>query len=194
MVIPAGYAQANILFGGSSLPTNAEVTMGLNVGTFAGDPTDAANAIIAGIATSALEDLWAITVQLTGVRVKFGPDETGPTGEASAAVDGDAGGAASPPNVALLVQKVTSLGGRAGRGRQYWPGFPETQVDGAGNIDGSFLAVAQGVFDDWHAKLITDDLEPVLLHGADSPISLPTAITSLVVAPVIATQRRRLRR
>lgn len=194
MIIPDGFAQVNLVFSGSGMPTGGEVTQGINVQAFAGNPTECAETIAAGILTSAIEDLWVAQVTLAEVRVKFGPNATGPSGVATMGEAGDAGGTGWTPNTSMLVQKVTALGGRAGRGRSYWPGVPEAMVDVAGALDTTFQATAQGVFDDWLAKLAADDLNAVVLHGAGSPISLPTAIQAFVVAPIVATQRRRLRR
>lgn len=194
MIIPAGYAQANLVFTGASVPSGAEMTIGLNVGTFGSGPSVAAIQVQDAILDNNVEDSWCASMTLSEVRVKYGPNETGPSGVATVGEAGDAGGVSVPPNCAVLIQKVTALGGRAGRGRMYMPGFPESLVDSSGALDTSFESTIQGVWTAFLGQLNSSDLEPVLLHAEGSPITLPTPIIELVIAPQIATQRRRLRR
>lgn len=194
MIIPEGAAQANFVYSGTSSPTGAEWTLGINVLNFAGTPEELAEVLITNYLTSAMEDLHVASSTLSKVTVKYGPNETGPSGEAAAGDTGDAGGSGVSPGVAMLVQKVTAAGGRAGRGRLYFPGLSESVVDQSGVLDTTYRSTAQGVFDDFHGKLIADDTPPLLLHAAGSPLSTPTAITAFVVAPQSATQRRRNRR
>lgn len=191
-IIPAGYAQLNIVFGGTQNPNGAQITLGLNVGTYSNPPSiaaeDATDAFL-----QVLVNLNASTSVIEG-RVKFGPTETGPSGLQGYSSNGGDGGAAAAPNGAYLVHKVTALGGRAGRGRMYLPGPSEADVGGDGSIDATFLSALQTDLDAWHTDLVALDLEPVLLHDAGSPITLPTAITSFQADSTLATQRRRLRR
>lgn len=135
----------------------------------------------------------------------------------------DGGGNTSlgmPPNVAYLVEKRTSLGGRRGVGRMYVPGVPETNVDDAGNIVGTSLSGINTQLTEMLAGLLGAAtgsytglaVTPVLLHSNSStttrttaPGSVtitrtegaaggsPTPITQLQLDPKVATQRRRLR-
>lgn len=194
MEIPAGYAQANFVFAGASVPTGAEVTLGLNVGTYGGTATDAAGDVNGAWDTANINTLQVITCELVRVVVKFGPTATGPTGINTNVVSGTDASPGTPANFSYLVHKVTAFGGRAGRGRMYIPGVDETQVNDAGDIDSTLtdaMTTAMGVFRD---ELNTADLEPVLLHGEDSPITLPSPITAFVCDGVGGTQRRRMRR
>lgn len=103
-----------------------------------------------------------------------------------------------PQNTAFLVHKRTAQGGRTGRGRFYWPGVAESDVDSVGTILpatvtanntnlATFLAAVKG-----SAEID----EMVLLHdsnGAGASMgSFP--ITLLQMDTRAATQRRRMRR
>lgn len=110
---------------------------------------------------------------------------------------GAASGTYLPQNTAVLVQKRSALGGRKNRGRMYVPFCAsEGSVDNVGNIDSTDLGVLQGLADDFLASLLDADPGPalpmVILHSVSS--ETPTTVTELRVDPVIATQRRRLRR
>lgn len=105
-----------------------------------------------------------------------------------------------PPNCALLVTKRTALLGRRYRGRMFFPGgyLPESEVSSAGIIDPAVLSGHAVTLDEWLQDL-EDSLNPMyLLHqfDPDDPEStpvLPTKVTQLQAAPLIATQRNRMR-
>lgn len=109
----------------------------------------------------------------------------------------DSVGAASAtvvtPNVAVLVRKVTSLGGATNRGRFYLPAWKltEANVDNAGIIATTALNSIQSQLTAWLAALVTAGLDMVLLHT--DPLETPTPVTGLSIQSVIATQRRRVR-
>ena len=134
MIIPDGTAQANLLFTGSGVPTGAQITLGLSVDTFVGTPTDAAAVVIDAWDDSNIENQLVNQVALTGVLVKFGPNATGPAAQVSANIPGASTQDGVTPNVSVLVQKNTGLGGRSGRGRFYIPGLPESTVLSSGII------------------------------------------------------------
>lgn len=128
-------------------------------------------------------------------------------------------GAGYPPNVAIVVEKITSRAGRRGRGRMFIPGVPESNADDNGllgtnatawnNQGTSFLntlAAAAG------GSAVGSPVVPLLFHGPTSVTTVttgpgirtvtttegaagpdPDVITGLVVDPKLATQRRRLR-
>jgi hypothetical protein len=195
MEIPSGYGQANFLFEGASLPYGAQTTIGFEVGVgFAGDPTDAAHEFFDAYGANSVYSSIAQGVNLVGVSVKFGPSATGPSGIWTDTWNGTATGGAAAPNTAWLVRKVTALGGHAGRGRMYWPGVPEEEVDDAGTIASGTRGTFEGKIGDMFAALVLEDLNPVLFHGPQSPVSAPTLITGYAVDSRVATQRRRLRR
>ena len=191
-VIPSGFAQINWKFTGTSAPRGAEVTLGVNISSFAGSAADAAAAAITAYNDN-VDPITPATVTLASVLVKFGPNATGPSAEVPSGNAGSGGGASASPNVAWLVHKVTALGGRAGRGRMYWPGVQESEVDPSGTLSSAFVTGAQTAMDGFLADLGTALLIPVVLHSETSPLSAPTTITELTVDGVAATQRRRMR-
>lgn len=194
MIIPTGYAQANFRYTGSSSPHGAEWTLGLDVGGVAGDPDDVAQLLYSNYDTSGIQGVLTIGWSLVEVYVKFGPQETGPSGSKFGGLPGDSTSDAVEPNTALLVHKNTAFGGRAGRGRAYLPGFSDTSVLDNGSIIPATLDAVNGFLTTFRNKIITDDLIPVVLHGPGSPLTTPTPIVSLTADSRVATQRRRLRR
>lgn len=100
------------------------------------------------------------------------------------------------PNVAVIVKKVTSLGGREGRGRFFMPPFliDEGDVTPRGMIDPTLLADIQARADEFYDQIVSNISPggPVLFHA--DPLVTPTVIDSFQVEPLVATQRRRLRR
>ncbi len=116
------------------------------------------------------------------------------TFEGAAGAVGGGTGDPSPPNLSVLVKKLTDRGGRRGRGRMYIPGPQEPWVNGAGQISTDGLEAYNGaltVFVDALAE-ISGIGEPVLLHTLETD-GLPNAITSWVLESMAATQRRRMR-
>lgn len=190
MIIPDGYAQANVRFTGAALPTGGECTFGLgDVG--ASSPIALGEIIFDAWNSSDIMGSFSTNVTMSSVYVKFGPNTTGPSAEYFGESDTGIGGAAAPPNVSVLVAKVTAAGGRKGRGRMFVPGFPEGLIDAGGIVNPTQLTSLQAAFDDFYDTITGLDFPLVLLHG-DS--TTPTTITSFVVQNLVATQRRRLRR
>lgn len=193
MIIPTNFAQINVIHTGSVVPTGAEWTLGVAHDGFVGDPNDVAQAFETILLDSTLYASVANDCDVTSVLVKFGPNDTGASGlePANEPGTGGTGGAAAP---AYLIHKNTALGGRAGRGRFFLPGIPETAIGPGGAIVGGALSAINAALASMHADLVGADLPPVLLHSAGSPISAPTTITSFSVDATAATQRRRQRR
>lgn len=194
MVIPAGFAQVNFIHTGSSVPTGAEWTLGISLPNTATDPAVVADDISAIWLASGLRGLMTTGVVLATILVKFGPDATGASAEETVNLSGNIGSPGIQPGTALLVKKLTLVGGRAGRGRLYFPGLPEGDVESDGRIGVDYLAAAQSAFSAFRVAMNTALLTPVVLHSALSPLSTPTPITQFSVQPLAATQRRRLRR
>lgn len=109
----------------------------------------------------------------------------------------EAGGASAygqpPPNVAVLVKKVTAAAGRQGRGRLYWPVIGDDFTNNVGILDSAVLADLQSAFTTFLGDLAGEDVAMYLLHGAGQPITDPTEVVQLLVDSKAATQRRRLR-
>lgn len=194
MIIPAGYAQANFRFTGVAVPEGAEITMGLNVGTFGSTPAAAAQECIDAWQTADMDAMQVVTCTLSSVLVKFGPAETGPSAEVGTNTPGTNPADGLPPNTAYLIQKQTALGGRAGRGRFFIPAIPENNVAETGLLVPTALANLTTRVNNFYAALVASDIEPVVLHGPTSPLVLPTPVTAFVTQAKVATQRRRLRR
>lgn len=194
MIIPTGYAQANFRFTGDALPTGAEITMGYDVTGFIGGPDDAAEGLALNWTSSEMFNFQCDSVALTSVLVKFGPIATGPSAIYPTTVTGFESGQSVAPNTSVLVRKTTALGGRAGRGRLFLPGIPEAKITESGAVDASWATSRQNDLNQWLLDDIADDLVPVVLHSAGSPITAPTPITVLLLDSIAATQRRRLRR
>lgn len=99
----------------------------------------------------------------------------------------------TPNNCALLVRKVTSRGGRRGRGRMFVPpcSISDANVDGVGVI-GTTQLVDQGTkAGNFKLALATNGVPMFLLHS--HPDDAPDEVTSLSVQQLMATQRKRMR-
>lgn len=190
-VIPAGFGQINIRLQNDANLNPAEVTLGFEIG--AGTPSVALCNDIYDDVVTRLMPFTSSDLALNSVSMKIGPTETGPSYEYIEVTEGGDAGLAVPANTALLVRKVTALGGRAGRGRLYWPGVRESRVDSGGNVDGTFVTDFQVGWTGLYNDLLVHVAALVVLHGPDSPLSTPTPIEQLILQSRCATQRRRMR-
>lgn len=189
LIIPAGWSQVTFLFGGTSLPEGAAMTLGIN---HPGDTaaTEIAQTVGDIFVAEVMPDMTDDVV-LQSVIAKKGPNATGQSAEVSF---GDAGGSTSAPTspaVALLIRKVTNFGGRSQRGRFFMPGLPEAAVAPNGLLEAGNQAGWQARYDALYTELDTIGYTPALFHSASSD---PTAIASFQVDAMVATQRRRQRR
>lgn len=199
-VIPPGYAEVRFVQKALGDPDPYICTLGVGVAEAGGDfeqaAVTAATAWVNNILPGQSSSLTLVQVDLL-----VGQDGGDPL--ITTSVQGVAGGTSSnmlPQNCAVLVQKRTGLAGRSNRGRFYIPLLArEAQVDQYGTIDSAERSDYQNSVNGFLGDLQSPELEfpalpPVILHnsrGADTPD--PTLITSMIVDPVIATQRRRLR-
>jgi hypothetical protein len=193
MIIPVGYAQVNFRFTSPDLPFGAEFT----IGTKWPDgiiPVDGAGHWSGAWGACGIMDLLDNDLTMAGVRVKLGPNATGPSAEIATSFTGNGGSQGATPNVALLIRKETSLGGHAGRGRFFVPGLPLTSFTNDGHVVSAARASMQDAMDEFYDQTAADDWVPVVLHNPGSPITTPTPITRYGVDDRVATQRRRLRR
>lgn len=191
MIIPAGYAQCNLRFIGEAVPLGAEVTFGVALGD--PEPTPAAAGLAVGSAwVSNILPYQSTLCILSQVRVKFGPNDTGPFAEVAFANAGASTGDAVSPQVSVLAEKTTLFGGRQGRGRMYIPGFPEAAIDSGGDLELANVTAMNDALADFLAALATADLAMSLLHGSGA--TPPYGVVALTVDPQVATQRRRNRR
>lgn len=191
MNIPPGFSQVNLKFTGTSVPRGAQLTFGVDNTADANTPAALAALVVTAYAGS-LQAVANDTLGLTGVRVKNGPNDTGPESTIGASVYGAQSASAESPQVALLVNKVTSLGGRANRGRWFLPAVRESYVDGSGIVDAGGGAAIQTKLNAFLAALVTADIPMVILHNNEE--LTPTPVTGLSLQNLASSQRRRLRR
>lgn len=191
LLIPEGFAQVTIPFHHSGLARDAVITYGAVSPD--GNPAEADAHLEAFSGNITMDS----EVTMGPVRLSVG---TG-SGEHLAVEGttdsiGTSSGARLPANSALLVRKLTSRGGRRGRGRVFIPWrLEEGQVDELGLIGSVQLAAMQSELDAWYDDLVSRDIEMVLLHSTgESTPGAPNAVTSLSAVALIGTQRRRLGR
>lgn len=189
--IPAGFAQCTLVITREGDPEPYNVTWGSAIG---GDPYT--------IPLSGWIDMFEILAPALGgnermlsVKVRQGPstDPDAPTAEFPLGIDGTDLAARLPPNVAILLRKVTALGGRKNRGRLYWPSCAESTVSDTGELVTSTQNAFNDIFEDWRNNWrgYLELGEHVILHNSETA---PTQIEGYVCQPLAATQRRRLRR
>jgi hypothetical protein len=192
LVVPLGFAQLIFRFQLAGDPEEMITTIGIDI---TGGPADTQvvaderrDQFLAAISASQMSGAYTfvgVTVRTWDGRVYE---------SLSGRVGTGGGGAQLPQNCAYLLKKVTASAGRRNRGRMYVPVFigAEGDVDNTGKITESVRLAIQDVFRPAFFKL-TD----VILHsqaGIGPAPGPPTPITALNLDPVIATQRRRMRR
>jgi hypothetical protein len=201
LAIPPGFAQCSIEIRNSGDPDPWYVTHGVDVSEAGGDYTAVGETVMSAFAAGWLTFLRT-TSRVTGVFLTIGSDGgnytlfvTPPT-----AIVGTSVVEKLPQNCAYLIQKVTERPGRSGKGRCFLPGIaPEGAVDDVGVISSGSITSGQSAANAWLAYLAGSGPGPttpmVLLHNEGVPGgTVPSPVTALRLAPVIATQRRRLRR
>ena len=102
---------------------------------------------------------------------------------------GSGGAQALPPNCALIVRKQTGLQGRANRGRHFVPGVPEADATSGGAVSSFVRDNALIWWEALYAAMEAGGFDPRIFHDSTGG---STAITQLVVAGVIGTQRPRM--
>lgn len=189
MIIPQGFAQVTAGFTGPGVPTGAACTFGI----LWGPPSDP-QASLTSIHTL-LQDFHFATatesVLLSSVEIKAGPNATGASIGASGATNGGQGNVNEQPNTAWLLKKRTSLGGRQGQGRCFWPGVPEGWAQNDGTITPSEVVDVQAAADTLLDGLLALAHPMYLLH---STATAPTEVIAFVVDARTSSQRNRLRR
>lgn len=200
VVIPQDYAQATLNFRHDDANRDMSVVLGLSaVGATAAE-------VFETVETAWFTELAPQTdtnVRLASVAVRIGPS-TGPFPGLSVEFTSNAAGTDSgsycPPNVGLLVRKFSVFGGRANRGRNFWPSMLETtDVDELGVISSLTVTSLQTAFTDFFGLLASGNggntalCPAVILHDEDSPADDPVLVSAVSVDSLVATQRRRLR-
>lgn len=190
MYIPVGYGIATYVFTSGFLPYGAVSTMGHSHALASGTPDEKAEELY-DLFVASVAGALNVAINVERVIFRQGPQDAGLVGEHVGTATGGDGGQMSPPNLCLLVEKHTDLGGRRGRGRMFLPGVSEPIVDGSGVIAGDYLSDVNGNLGLWQDSLETANLNPVLFHSTETA---PTPLTSMSLDPKAATQRRRMRR
>jgi len=134
------------------------------------------------------------SVRYVSTRLEVGNDGPPTIFESSAgAADGGSQFSESPFSNTVLISKKTGLGGRQYRGRLYMVGMvSDTNVDGSGNLDGTYRNSVQTIANAWLAALNGGNPGPMVLLHADDGVE-PTPVTQLLVRQRIGTQRRRIK-
>lgn len=203
-IIPPGYAELVIPHRHPLLARSALITMGIQLN----DVPDFAGVNFMQLAYT--DNVFAV---LGDSQVIVGPSyvRVGQDGGEALTVTGTATytgstgtSAAINAGQALLVHKLSSRGGRRGKGRMYVPWvIEEGNVDDVGRLAPSTLSGAQGVMDDFLTALnaVTEVDAMVLLHSPSgegvanpTPPGLPNVVNSLLVDAIVGSQRRRLGR
>lgn len=191
MFIPEGYGQINLIMSGDSAPTGAQCTFGFQIAGVGLSPEQAADAWGDAWQNNIMPNLSS-SLSFDAVLAKFGPNETGPFFLQSRTATGGGAAAGEAPMVAILAQKQTGFGGRAGRGRIFIPGIPAASVDTDGAVAGAVITALNDDLADLLLAVSVADVPAALLHN--DPGLEPYEITALTVASQAATQRRRNRR
>lgn len=188
-MIPLGFGQVNFRLGGNGLPNGGEVTVGFQ--NQSDLDTDFIASFFGGAWNDNLDAVLPTNVTLLTILAKLGPDATGPFSEVAANSVGNRAAGEVNPQMALLVQKRTALGGRANRGRLFFP-VGESDVENGGLISTSLITAASTAFTGFFDDTAGGALPLYVLHKNSPPV--PTIITSLAPQSRSATQRRRNRR
>jgi hypothetical protein len=202
LVIPDGYAQVAFVLRLTGDPEPMITTIGMRLFSTEVSLNDYALAFgndftAAGSVKTIIGNAYSL--ERVDVRANIGGSIELGTHAFNVPMTGSAG-TLVPQNSAFLVHKRGSLPGRRHRGRMYLPGIPEAAVDDKGLLLAGNLATYNAALASFLNLILSDTVEtasPYVLHsqavGAPAPPP-PTLITSLQIDPVIATQRRRLRR
>jgi hypothetical protein len=166
---------------------SAETTF--SVSTTDTDPSSIADDLQA-VFSSELLDQFSSECKLVSVSVQPLDGVSGATIFPTEAVGGDPD-PPTPDSCAFVTTLRTALAGRSNRGRMFWPGQVNNQV----NSDrftwkSTHVSAWQGAIDSWHAGLGTSGFTLGVLSRS---LSSFREVTTLTARPLIGTQRRRLK-
>lgn len=199
--LPAGYIDCTLVLSRDTDPDPYSITWGCEIRTPPWSQEDNDN--LAQAAYDALSSITSNQTTFERLSCKVGSDGEGPIFESPILQDGTRVGALAVQNTAVLVRKITGLGGRYNRGRFYFPDVIESNVLQNGELEASERATLRPNFESLlaacrgeapYAEVNCSDM--VLIHnprpGENTPT--PTRVQSVLVDQFVATQRRRLRR
>lgn len=211
LFVPQGYGRAILSLQLTGDPEPMAVTIGLKDQ----DPVlNTPNEIAAELADAFGDEIMpevtnVMTLTQCEVYLQRDGDSWTPTppdiGVATVAVVGSEVGTAAVQNTAYLIHKRSTDSGRRGRGRWYLPGVAEGDVSAVGAVGAGRIASLNLALTAFLARFgagALTDVQAVILHGVADPaiesppvgFPDPSVITSMNVDPIVATQRRRLRR
>lgn len=184
LVIPAGFAECVFEHTHNDTLQKGVCTLGVNTDDTT-LLTDIANLWNTDMLTE-MNNAWTYT-QFRGV-VTGGTIVT-----VNFAQPGHGGGTGMAPQVSYLFKKHTLVTGKANRGRMYYPGCDDTSVDPDGRVSSGKLTGLTTMVTTFVSDLggLSTPVVPYILHHS---ALAPTAVNSILPEPVVATQRRRLRR
>lgn len=189
-ITPEGFVQVTACVEGAGIDGEACFTMGH--ANFSELTATAVADLLEPLYGSLAQALMVSQAEMTEIRVKLGPDDTGFSVIRAINVSGTQGSDPVPANAAILINKVTERGGRQGRGRFFMPAMPDLGDADTGNFPPSALDQFNTDLETFRTDAVTSNLPCVLLHTA--PGVLPDLITALQCQARPATQKRRLRR
>jgi hypothetical protein len=200
MDIPVGYAQNSLMV----LRDNDREEMAITFGTAVDPATHDSHASQIALAFGFVFPKTSYGANVTWTRVVSRVAEEGDLPSVQEAALPGTGSAAvtqfCPQNTALLVKKLTTHGGRPGRGRFFWPYVAEPDVDNTGVLNSSTLTTWATLFNNFLLALADTShgaaTPMVILHNRrkDGTLPAPYVVTGLILDSIVATQRRRLRR
>jgi hypothetical protein len=191
VIIPAGFAQVNLLFGGPAYPRGAQITFGVSLGDAPSSAQQVATKCIIRWEADVMPTI-ASNCTFLGARAKMGPNETGANVVVTALTPGGNAAANDSPQVAVLVKKITAGGGRKNSGRWFLPGITENSTNDGGFVSADRVADLNTRLNDFRTGIAAVGLSMTILHGLAG--EAPTPVTLLAVQSLMATQRRRLRK
>lgn len=194
-IIPPGYAQITIPVAHSAVSRAAAVVFGVDV-SGQPDPDLLAIAVQSRFVTAFASQIDS-NCTIGPARSVVGQDGGENTqGSSDFTNPGTRSSDSATPQIAVLLRKRSSRGGRRGQGRMYLPfALAESALSEGGIITSTTVTSLQTSCDTFMSGLQADSLDMVILHsvGLTTPGS-PNVVTTLTVDPICATQRRRLPR
>jgi hypothetical protein len=193
LVIPIGSAHVALHLAFSGDPEQMITTFGVNIES---TPSPSDLAALATLFHTSFDDQLVDEMTLVAAKATVGTSGDPIIVETVLDLQFSAAGNPLIPNTAVLLKKVTGLGGRHQRGRMYVPGYRAESVFSYGVIDPTNLLALQGAADAFLAGIPGATgpwIEMVLLHTDTAPSTTPTEVTQLVAQARLASQRRRLR-
>jgi hypothetical protein len=202
VIIPIGYANVALNFQVAGRSRQYAITFGIRPDVGLTNPDGMATLVDGAFTSTGSPGQSAANIldsyTYLGVTLTYMSGTGAFPGTHSHVLTGTATAGGMPPNAAYLVRKVTSRGGRQGRGRMYVPPFnlSEISVDSAGFMSPATAANLSNQYEEFRNSMVTAGVTMVLLH--DTPKSgvlpAPDTVNTLVVEQSVATQKRRIRR